>query len=156
PALRELIQALNRRGLEPDAAESLLAELRRGGFVQEAEGTLRLTDRGLRLAYYVNRHRRDLRLALRKAMRRAVQRDAAAVGRGPARGRCAPLGRAGSGHAGPAEPGVPLQDVAWPESVVAAVARRAVTQVTAGRGAWRVTQGPQGSAGKSGGTAGEA
>lgn len=128
PSLREVVQELHRRGLEPDAAESLLGELRRGDFVRDREGALRLTDRGWRLADYIARHRRDLRLALRKAMRRTVQKDAAAVGRGLTRGRYDPLGRARSRRAGPPEPGVPLQDVAWPESVTAAAARQAAAR----------------------------
>ncbi|HEX6988384.1 MAG TPA: VWA domain-containing protein [Bacillota bacterium] len=131
PSLREVVQELARRGIEPDTAESMLSELRRGDFARDREGVLRLTERGRRLADYVSRHRRELRLALRKAMRRTVQRDAAAVGRGLSRGRYDPMGRAHSRRASVPEPGVPLQDVAWPESVTAAAARRAAGRVGA-------------------------
>ncbi|MFO7246238.1 MAG: VWA domain-containing protein [Thermaerobacter sp.] len=124
-SLREVLQELSRRGVEPETAESLLGELRRGDFAGERDGALRLTPRGWHLAEYISRHRRDLRLALRKAMRRTVQRDAAAVGRGLARGRYDPLGKGRTRRAGPPEAGVPLQDVAWPESVTAAAARQA-------------------------------
>src|SRR5690606_33115912 len=50
PSLREVIQELNRRGVESETAESLLGELRRGDFAGERDGAVRLTVRGWHLA----------------------------------------------------------------------------------------------------------
>lgn len=123
---RDLERSMFSRGIEPERVGRVLKSMAREGWLSMRSGHARLTDWGRTLMTYIVANRREIRLALRKSLRRLTQRQLVenrpglmpspkADGRGTDRSRLAyrpPQGK-------------PLGEIAWPETLLSAAGRYA-------------------------------
>lgn len=100
---------------------TVLGRLVSTGHVQQKSGRLILTSLGQQFWRYFSSHRLEIQLALRKAMARATRRHSLTTGRNPLRGRRQDVqGLAQRRLTSSLEPGEALQEIAWPETIMAA------------------------------------
>ncbi|HLS88414.1 MAG TPA: VWA domain-containing protein [Sphingobacteriaceae bacterium] len=108
-----------------DALASVLRQLAADGHLRHEGGFMHLTEQGRALLHHFHRYHREIQMALRRAMRRMTRQHLTQPGRSPLAGEVRDtLGVTRRRSVTAPEPGEPLQELAWPETVMAAAARR--------------------------------
>lgn len=108
-----------------DALASVLRQLAADGHLRHEGGFMHLTGEGQALLLHFHRYHREIQMALRRAMRRMTRRHLVEPGRSPLAGEARDAqGITRRRSVVAPEPGEQLQELAWPETIMAAAARR--------------------------------